>query len=258
MNNNSFLKKIGDWLIAMFKNIQEQITHIYKVWKNKKTSSASSKASNPGNFWWIWFLRLRLGLQLLLILTAIILLVFLTINLKKCSGGKEWELDTIEKSSSFVIVEIKKISEFSTATYYEELLIEKKKDVPRLFGLYSSTELLAVVVKGTIKVGFELSSLTERDISIGKDGVLIVKLPKAKILSSIINPSDTDIVYGGNNNIFNDADFKDVINQAKIELEDHAREEGVFEKATDQGKKEITNLFVALGFDRDKIIVSIE
>jgi len=248
MSCNYYLKKIKDWFIAQKEIIQEWAKDFKKKKRSNSPGAARSRHADSGWIWRSWLWRIRFVWRMLLLLLFVAILVVLVTRLKNCSGWGNWE-DTVERETSFVVVEIKKISEFTTVTYYEEQLIEKTKEESHVLGLFSTNEQLAVVVKGTIKVGFDFSTMTESDVSFGEDGVLRVKLPKPKILDTIINPNDVDIVYGGNNHVFTDDDYKDVINQAEKQLVDHAIAEGIFEKASNQGIIEMTNLLNALGFD---------
>ena len=246
MSYNHFLKKIKDWFNVQIDIIQEWTKDFKKRKRNNSSGTIRSRHSDSVWTWWSWLWWIRFVWRMLLLLLFVAILVVLVTRLKNCSGWGNWE-DNVERETSFVVVEIKKISEFTTVTYYEEQLIEKTKE---------ESHQLAVVVKGTIKVGFDFSTMTESDVSFGEDGVLRVKLPKAKILETIINPSGVVLVYGGKNKVFKDDDYKDVINQAEKQLVDHAKAEGIFEKASNQGKEEMTHLLNALGFDEVEVSVN--
>lgn len=245
MNYNIFLKKIRDGYISFKKNFQKWVMN------KKKGKKNNSETSNAKSFEFSCFLsvlvrNIALAWRIILPMCIVIIFVVLGISLRNYLEWGKWNLDTIERKTSFVLVEIRKISELTTATYYEEHFIEKTKEVSHVWGLYSTTERLAVVVKGTVKFGYDLSTITERDITIGKDGELNIKLPDAKILNTIIN--DKDIIYGGNNDAFNKDDLNTVYIQAEEQLVEHAIKEGLYKKATDQGEKELTKLFNVLGF----------
>ncbi len=188
-----------------------------------------------------------LSLNWLLPLIAVALIIGLFFFLKN-PFKIDWSINKTEKQTTLTVEEIKKISELNTASYYEEMLLEKR-DTTKGF-LKSSKHLLAVLVKGNLKVGFDLSQISEDDISIGEDKSVVITLPEAKVTDIITNPSDRTIVYGEKDKHFTENDINELTNQAKTVLVNNAREEGIFEKATEQGKKEMTNLLKAMGYEK--------
>lgn len=188
-----------------------------------------------------------LSLNWLLPLIAIALIIGLFFFLKN-PFNIDWSINKIEKQTTLTVEEIKKISELNTASYYEEMLLEKR-DTTKGF-LHKNKHLLAVLVKGNLKVGFDLSQISEDDISIGDDQSIVITLPEAKVTDIITNPSDRTIVYGEKDKHFTENDINELTNQAKTVLVNNAREEGIFEKATEQGKKEMANLLKAMGYEK--------
>ena len=189
-----------------------------------------------------------LSLNWLLPLIAIALIIGLFFFLKN-PFKIDWSINKTEKQTTLTVEEIKKISELNTASYYEEMLLEKR-DTPKGFLGKKNKHLLAVLVKGNLKVGFDLSQISEDDISIGDDQSIVITLPEAKVTDIITNPSDRTIVYGEKDKHFTENDINELTNQAKTVLVNNAREEGIFEKATEQGKKEMANLLKAMGYEK--------
>ncbi len=187
-----------------------------------------------------------LSLNWLLPLIAIALIIGLFFFLKN-PFNIDWSINKIEKQTTLTVEEIKKISELNTASYYEEMLLEKRDTTKGFLGK-KNKHLLAVLVKGNLKVGFDLSQISEDDISIGEDKSVVITLPEAKVTDIITNPSDMTIVYGGKDKHFTNDDINELLNQAKTVLTNNARAEGIFDKATEQGKKEIANLLKAMGY----------
>ena len=189
-----------------------------------------------------------LSLNWLLPLIAIALIIGLFFFLKN-PFNIDWSINKIEKQTTLTVEEIKKISELNTASYYEEMLLEKRDTTKGFLGK-KNKHLLAVLVKGNLKVGFDLSQISEDDISIGEDKSVVITLPEVKVTDIITNPSDMTIVYGGKDKHFTNDHINELINQAKTVLTNNARTEGIFDKATEQGKKEMTNLLKAMGYEK--------
>ena len=126
------------------------------------------------------------------------------------------------------------------------MLLEKRDTT----GVFHKKHLLAVLVKGTLKVGFDLSQMSEDDISIGEDKSVVITLPEAKVTDIITNPDDRNIIYGAKDKHFTDDDINKLVSQARDTLENHARQEGIFKKASEQGKKEMANLIKAMGYEK--------
>ena len=189
-----------------------------------------------------------LSLNWLLPLIAIALIIGLFFFLKN-PFNIDWSINKIEKQTTLTVEEIKKISELNTASYYEEMLLEKRDTTKGFLGK-KNKHLLAVLVKGNLKVGFDLSQISEDDISIGEDKSVVITLPEVKVTDIITNPSDMTIVYGGKDKHFTNDDINELINQAKTVLTNNARTEGIFDKATKQGKKEMANLLKAMGYEK--------
>lgn len=76
-------------------------------------------------------------------------------------------------------------------------------------------------------------------------------------MSTTINSSDVNIVYGGRNSHFSVSDITELKTKAECQLRKHAIADGILEKATCQGVSELTNLFCALRYEREKVNIII-
>ena len=101
----------------------------------------------------------------------------------------------IEKTEN-VVKEVKKISEFTTACYYEESVLKSQRIIKgkTLFGIKTDdvVEGIVLTVNCKVRAGFDLSTLGENDLLIQGDTVSI-KLPAPKVFDVISNPSDYKI-----------------------------------------------------------------
>lgn len=235
---NEIINQLKNWWQSVKESLSESARNSSPA--SDEDASTEKNSSRHGS-------SRGLSLNWLLPLIAIALIIGLFFFLKN-PFKIDWSINKTEKQTTLTVEEIKKISELNTASYYEEMLLEKR-DTTKGF-LKSNKHLLAVLVKGNLKVGFDLSQISEEDISIGEDKSVVITLPEAKVTDIITNPSDRTIVYGEKDKHFTENDINELTNQAKTVLVNNAREEGIFEKATEQGKKEMTNLLKAMGYEK--------
>ena len=179
---------------------------------------------------------------------------------------------TIEKTSN-VISEIKKISEFTSACYYEEIVLDQYKykysdrkvynknastwsKVKSMTGFDGNQEYTIVrdstkngrivfVVKSRVRAGYDLSKIKDGDLIITND-TLSVKLPDIQIFDIIVNPSDWEVYHQEGK--WNDSEIKAVQSGAKDRIKNDAIEFGLLEKAESFGKESLVSLFKSFGF----------
>lgn len=178
--------------------------------------------------------------------------------------GKKDEL-SIDKTAN-VVTEIKKISEFTSACYYEEIILQESKassvvdnsagkTVAGWFGKDSKdlmSDQLVIVANGTVRAGFRLDQLDDDKITITGDTLSLI-LPKAEIFDVIVNPSDFDIYI--EDGTWEHEKVVEVENRAINQVKNDAIKEGILEKATETGIKRLTEMFKAFGFSEVMITV---
>ena len=178
--------------------------------------------------------------------------------------GKKDEL-SIDKTAN-VVTEIKKISEFTSACFYEEIILQETKassvvdnsagrKVASWLGKDSKelmSDQLVIVANGTVRAGFRLDQLDENKITITADTLSLV-LPKAEIFDVIVNPSDFDIYI--EDGTWDHEKVVEVENRAIDQVKSDAIKEGILEKATETGIKRLTEMFKAFGFSEVMITV---
>lgn len=164
----------------------------------------------------------------------------------------------IDKTAN-VVTEIKKISKFTTACYYDELTLTSKKKsqlgknkavsaISSLFGSTTKKYLeneLCLIVKGKVRAGYDLQSLSDSTITI-KGDTLQVKLPEVQIFEATVNPSDVDVFI--EDGTWSHQEVTNVKQQASKKLTEDAKKAGILTKAEEAGKKQLTNLFKSFGF----------
>jgi len=161
-----------------------------------------------------------------------------------------------------VVTEIKKISEFTAACYYEDLVLKETKTnkkvdnkagkaVAKIFKKDALiTDELVVVVNGSVRAGFNLQKMEDTDVVV-KDDTLVVALPKVEILDVIVNPSDYEIYMEDGN--WTQQQVNNVVIRAKEKIKKDAVDAGLLKKANDAGIKKFTELFKSFGYKEVKI-----
>ena len=145
---------------------------------------------------------------------------------------------TIDKTENF-IEEINKLAEFTTATYYQEITINKVKKRT----LFNAE--LVIIVKGKVRAGFDMSALTEKDIII-ENKTIRIKLPPVEILDVITNPSNFETFVESGKWSFDEVnEYK---KEARESLEKSAIDGGILDLAKESGVEKLTSLFKNLGF----------
>ena len=169
-----------------------------------------------------------------------------------------WEIDFFGEpkidDTENIVEEVKKISEFTTACYYEEFVIHKKKLVPRSFDLQkiftqevdSVENEIVLLVSGKVRAGFNLSKISEADFVVVSD-TLSVKLPSSEFFDVIINPSNYEIFVETGK--WSHEEIQQFQIEAKQRLLENAMQEKILDKATEVGLERLENLFKTFGFN---------
>ena len=161
-----------------------------------------------------------------------------------------------------VVTEIRKISELTTYTYIDELLIHETKSEAKeakagFFGLGKKQAVpdtlrseIVIIVSGTTRAGYDLGKIAEDDIKIAGDTVS-VQLPTPEIFDIIVNPSD--------NKMFVEEGkwSHEEVTRMQVDCRDrmlqNAIDRGILKKADEVGQKKVENLFKSLGFNVVKV-----
>ena len=151
-----------------------------------------------------------------------------------------------------VVEHVREISEFTTASYYEEFVVQESKIVAKesLFGFKkdqvdSVQNEIVIILKGKVRAGFDLSKMTEADLC-AKSDTLLVQLPAPELFDVIINPSDYEIFIEEGKWSHDEIQAFQV--QSKEQLRTHALQEDIIIKAKTEGKERLTNLFKTFGY----------
>lgn len=155
-----------------------------------------------------------------------------------------------------VVEEIKKISELTTYTYIEEMVVKDIKVEAKEAGMLSllhksevpdsTRSEIVIITRGVVRAGYDLAKIKDGDLKISNDTLSVV-LPAAEIFDVIINPSDNDIFV--NSDKWSHEEITALQVDCKNRLLQNAHDNGVLEKADKHGKEKVENLFKTFGFN---------
>lgn len=166
------------------------------------------------------------------------------------------------EATPVVIREIKSISELVTIVYADEVVMTKTKRGKGLPSLITTGngvmmmpdyDKLVIIGRGKVIAGVNLQKLDSSMISIVKDSIFL-QLPKAEILSTIVNPS-------GYETFVEDGDWlEDEVIALKLSIQNEiakrAVEQNVLNLAITRAESVLTKLLENLGFKKVKVVSS--
>lgn len=190
---------------------------------------------------------------LLVLAAAVIFIAYSTVKIKKLEGEVHRLSDPVavyEEASkqvdiSVINAEIQDIGELATVEYlYTDAA--KFEDPKKLFGkelpFEFTTKSFVVKWDGVIKAGVDITQVTEEADDTEKK--IVVKLPKAKILSNDIDDDSVEVL-DEKDGLFNSIKVEDVKSfdaVSKDDMEQRAIDQGILEKASQNAKEMIEHL----------------
>lgn len=180
-----------------------------------------------------------LGIALAIVILVVLQVKFDIFNLD--------DTPSIEETAN-VVEEIRKISEFTTACYYEEAVVKNTKKPSGFFsnlfsGMVSDDELV-IIVRGTVRAGYDMSKIADQ-LRFNGDTAFI-PLPAAEIIDVIINPSDRDIFIETGK--WSHEETTALLLSADEKIKQDAIENGILRFAKENGEYRLRQLFTAFGF----------
>ncbi len=152
-----------------------------------------------------------------------------------------------------VVEETKKISEFTSAHFYEETIVKDERTDKGI--IFNSKNELVIIAKGNVRAGFNLSKLTEADYKINGDTISF-KLPKPEIFDVIVNPSNYEVFVEDGK--WSHDEVAKVVSKAQAQIKEDAMKNDILGLATKSGISKLTELYKSFGFSVVNIEVDAE
>lgn len=148
-----------------------------------------------------------------------------------------------------IIQQVKNIAQMFTQTFYDEYVYDTGLIRTPVF---NQDKRLIFIAKGEVIAGFDLSALSESSI-IRRERTIVVKLPPARVLEVVINPSgfETFIEKG----VITFEESKKYHEDARRIFERNALRKGILRNSAEQGREMLEKFFRLLGFETVDIII---
>lgn len=195
-----------------------------------------------------------LNILLLGMLVAAGLWFYLHRPATKKAAAEGLQIDETEN----VVTEIRSMARLTTACYYSELTLVKKKANPNadnaVGNLIASaigkkgplvSDELCLVMKGKVRAGYDLSLLASDALTRSGD-TLRLRLPAPQVFEVVANPTDCEVFVS--EGTWSHEEMRAIQSEAKGRMENAAREAGILAKARRSGEEQLVALLRSLGF----------
>jgi hypothetical protein len=151
-----------------------------------------------------------------------------------------------------MVVSMHQLNRLETASFTMEKIIEAGNDEnANVFKQFLFGDNLLLIANADIVAGFDLSKVSTKDIVIDKKDVTI-NLPAPEILITKLN-NDKTKVYNRTTGLLTKGN-KDLESEARTKAEEAIRKDacdaGIMKMAVGNGGKQITALFLGMGFEK--------
>jgi hypothetical protein len=202
---------------------------------------------------------MKIYTKLIITILAIIIGYFVCANaglLPSIKGlFKEKEIQL--KETVLILEDVKSIAQFFTATAYEDIAIDTTKQISKstIMSVFSKSKTepsrFVILAKGKCMAGKDLSNIKTEDIVV-KDSCVSITIPKTKILTTIVNPSDFEIYIDDGN--WSNEEVKGIKVTALKPIELLAISDELLKKASERTKLLLTQFFKSIGFKQVTVI----
>ena len=196
----------------------------------------------------------------LILVLMVVLIIFLINRTNILNGIGSWftQKPLLIDNTPLVIKEIKAIAELNTATMYQEIIVDSVAVMPGKIPVIINPSTMApkiittrkeivLIVKGRVKAGVDLKSLSDSSVFVQADSVSI-QLPTAKITDIFLNPSDIETFY--EEGVWNNEEVTAVKQSARRKLLAEADRQQLLKKANDKAKAVVEQFLRAAQFKK--------
>lgn len=167
---------------------------------------------------------------------------------KAPAAGHTFNLDR-----AAVIEQIRSLNRLETASFTIEKIIEAGTDYNRLSEFLFGDHIL-LVTHGEVTAGFDLSTLSEKDISVSS-ARLSVRLPAPHIISTRLDNDQTK-VFDRRSGLLSKGDLNlesEARQQAETAITKAACDGKILDAANERGRQQLETLFRTAGFSEVQI-----
>lgn len=183
------------------------------------------------------------------------IIVFIIVVLLLLFGWTSRSRFFVNTDSAAVVTEIQKLNRLETASFTIEKIIDAGVKGNAFSEILFGDRIL-LIAHGEVIAGFDFSKLSEDAIKVSGT-TLELRLPPPRILSSKLD-NDMTRVYDRKEGILTKGD-KDLESEARktaeVTIIEAACTAKILDTASENGKKQLTTLFKALGFQTVKMTI---
>ncbi|SRR6185312_6758251 len=194
----------------------------------------------------------------LLIVVAALLIIFLFQKINWFPSFKNiFRSKPINIEETPVIIQqINSLAQLITVTFTDEVVMDTAKIgnglpslLPSAIGtvLTPAIDKLVIIGRGKVLVGTDLKGLEQKDIYTDGDSIHVI-LPRAKILQTIINPSDFETFI--EDGTWNEPAVTGLKIKIRNEINQHAIEQNILQQADARSENIIETFLKNTGFKR--------
>ena len=200
-------------------------------------------------------------LVLIVVVLAIILL-FQKINWLPSFKNIFKSQPVLIEKTPIIITEINTLSQLITVTFTDEIVMDTAKignGMPSLLPTAVGTILtpaidkLVIIGRGKVLAGTDLKNIQDKDIQVTGDSIYLI-LPHAKILQTIMNPSDFETFDEKGN--WDDKAVIALKSKIRNEINIHALQQNILQQADARCKNIIETFLKNTGFKKIEVSIS--
>lgn len=157
-----------------------------------------------------------------------------------------------------IVTEIRSMARLTTACYYSEITLVKRKANPNVDNTVGKliasaigkkgplmSDELCLVLKGKVRAGYDLSLLSTQALRREGD-TLHLRLPQPQVFEVVANPTDCEVFVS--EGTWTHEEMRAIQSEAKGRMEAAAREAGILKKARRSGEEQLMALLRSFGF----------
>ena len=196
-------------------------------------ASEEKKRLSFGDVWKVlWEFLIKKKRTVLFIALALVAVLVVVFIIYRNQVGKN-RYETLVQT----ITEMKRISEFCTANYIGEVMIQDEEKQ------FLNRKNIVLIVRGKVRMGYDLSKM---ETEVVNDSTINLTLPQAQVLDIITNPSDVRIFNEKGN--WSHERVTITKNAARAKLLELVMEDNMLATAKENGKRQLKAIFSSFGF----------
>ena len=154
------------------------------------------------------------------------------------------------------VLKMKDMSELATSEFTFSKVIKASDD--QTWYKFGGRKIL-FTCEAIVKAGVDISQLKAEDVSVAEDGKVTLRMPKAKIILTNIDPAKIKEVYRDvsfSRNDFSTEEIDGLLRQAQMNIDSTVQHSGILEDAEKNAKDIIGSWLTQNGMSNHEIILN--